>query len=145
MAPVVTPARGSSLPRPIPDHVVELIGDRLRLLALPLRIQIIDHLDRDGETNVQELTERLAASQQNVSRHLRLLAEAGVLARRRDGRFVWYRLFDQSALRLIENAGTHLVSGTPPAVASELEPAGPRRSPDHTAPSTRRGPEGHDP
>lgn len=108
-------ASSRAVAEPIPDPLIEPIGARLRLLALPLRIRIIDHLDRHGETNVQALTDHLGATQQNVSRHLRLLTEAAVLERRRDGRIVWYRLCDQAALRLIECAASSILYRVAPS------------------------------
>jgi len=56
------------------------------------------------EATVQELTDELATTHQNVSRHLGILYQAGILTRRRDGNKVWYSLADYSACRLIEHA-----------------------------------------
>jgi DNA-binding transcriptional ArsR family regulator len=79
------------LPSPIPD---ELIAGRFRLLAEPTRIRLFDRL-RDGEAAVHQLAAELETSQQNVSTHLTLLAEAGVLARRKDRTSVHYRIADE--------------------------------------------------
>ena len=73
------------IPRPIPDELVGLIAHRFRLLAEPTRLRLLDRL-REGEATVQELADDLETSQQNVSKHLAMLAEAGVLARRRKER-----------------------------------------------------------
>ena len=69
---------------PIPDELVELIARRFRLLSEPMRIRLLDRL-RDGEATVHQLADELGSSQQNVSKHLTLLADAGVLARRKQG------------------------------------------------------------
>lgn len=103
------PQSAPSLPRPIPGELVELIGGRLHLLALPLRIRIIDYLDLHGETNVQRLARQLDATQQNVSRHLGLLADAAVLDRRQEGRVVLYKLNGPAPLSLIESAGSQVL------------------------------------
>ena len=87
------------LPSPVP--LVELIARRFRLLSEPMRIRLFDRL-RDGEATVHELADELGSSQQNVSKHLTLLAEAGVLARRKEGTCVYYRLADQDVLALCE-------------------------------------------
>lgn len=92
-----------TLPHPIPDALVELIGRRLRVIGEPMRIKLLDHLV-DGELTVQELTNALDASQQNVSRHLGVLHQAGILARRKRGINVCYALVDKTALELIESA-----------------------------------------
>lgn len=75
------------------------------MLGQPSRPRLIDYLERCGETTVQELTDDLGATQQNVSRHLGILLQAGVLARRQDGRVAWYKLLNREAFRLIEDVG----------------------------------------
>lgn len=85
-----------------PDPLIELVAHRLRVLGQPLRIRIVIYLERHGETSVQTLADQLHATQQNISRHLGLLLQAGVVARRREGRIVWYRLVDQSAFKLVD-------------------------------------------
>jgi len=91
-----------SLPHPLPDGLVELIARRLRAVAEPMRIRLLDRL-RDGEATVGELADALGASQQNVSKHLTVLADAGILGRRRDGNRVYYRIADRDVLKLCEN------------------------------------------
>jgi hypothetical protein len=65
-----------SLPSPIPDELVELIARRFQLLAEPTRVRLFDRL-REGEATVHDLAAELGTSQQNVSKHLMLLADAG--------------------------------------------------------------------
>ncbi len=60
-------------------------------LAEPSRREILDLL-RDGERPVGELVERLRMSQPGVSKHLRVLREAGLVAVRQDAQRRWYRL-----------------------------------------------------
>ena len=89
------------LPRPLPEDLVELIARRFRVLGEPMRIRLVDRL-RDGEATVGELSEALAASQQNVSKHLALLSDAGVLGRRKEGNHVYYRIVDEGIFALCE-------------------------------------------
>ena len=89
------------LPHPIPDELAELVVRRFRLLAEVMRIRILDRL-RDGESTVGELADALDTSQQNVSKHLAVLAEAGILGRRKDGNRVYYRIIDQGIFALCE-------------------------------------------
>jgi DNA-binding transcriptional ArsR family regulator len=89
------------LPRPVPDELVELIARRFRVLGEPLRIKLLDRL-RDGEASVNELSVAIDASQQNVSKHLAVLADAGVLGRRKEGTHVYYRIVDKGVLALCE-------------------------------------------
>ncbi len=90
-----------SLPHPIPDELVELIARRFHLLAEPMRIRLLDRL-RDGEATVQDLAHELHTSQQNASKHLVLLAENGVLARRKERMSVYYRIADDDVMGLCE-------------------------------------------
>ncbi len=90
-----------SLPHPLPEPVVELIARRFRVIGEPMRIRILDRL-RDGEASVAELTELLGTSQQNVSKHLGVLYEAGILGRRKQGTTTLYVIEDESVLGLCE-------------------------------------------
>ncbi len=90
-----------ALPHPIPEDLAELVARRFRVLSEPMRIRLLDHL-RAGEATVGELSEALDASQQNVSKHLAVLAEAGMLGRRKDGNRVYYRIVDETVFSLCE-------------------------------------------
>jgi DNA-binding transcriptional ArsR family regulator len=92
----------TALPHPLPEPLVELIAQRFRLIAEPMRIRLLVHL-RDGEASVQELTDATGASQQNVSKHLGLLHQAGIVARRKDGNRVLYAIADESVFDLCEH------------------------------------------
>lgn len=69
------------------ERAAELFG----LLSSPLRLRIVGELCR-GELNVGQLQERIGATQSNMSQHLSVLYRAGVVARRRDGAQVHYRI-----------------------------------------------------
>jgi DNA-binding transcriptional ArsR family regulator len=89
------------LPHPLSDSLALLIAQRFRVLAEPTRIRLLDRL-RDGEASVQELTETLETSQQNVSKHLGVLAQAGIVERRKSGNLALYRIADVSVFALCE-------------------------------------------
>ncbi len=78
-----------------------MIAERLRVIAEPMRIRLLDRL-RDGETTVQALGDDLDASQQNVSKHLGVLLRAGIVGRRKEGTFVYYRIVDEGVFSLCE-------------------------------------------
>lgn len=90
------------LPHPLPLDLVELIARRFRVLGEPMRIRLLDRL-RDGEATVGELSDALAASQQNISKHLAVLSDAGVLGRRKEGNHVSYRIVDEGVFALCED------------------------------------------
>jgi DNA-binding transcriptional ArsR family regulator len=89
------------LTHPLPDPLVELIARRFRVLGDPMRIRLLDRL-RDGEETVQELTAAVGASQQNVSKHLQLLLDAGIVSRRKHGTHAYYSIADDGVLQLCE-------------------------------------------
>jgi DNA-binding transcriptional ArsR family regulator len=90
-----------TLPHPLPDELVELIARRFRVIGEPMRIKLLDRL-RAGEASVNELADELGATQQNVSKHLSVLADAGIVARRKAGTFVHYRIADEGVLNLCD-------------------------------------------
>ena len=89
------------LPHPLPDDLVELIARRFRVIGEPMRIRLLDRL-RDGEATVGQLSEALSASQQNISKHLAVLADVGILGRRKEGNHVYYRVVDEGVFALCE-------------------------------------------
>jgi DNA-binding transcriptional ArsR family regulator len=91
-----------TLPHPLPEDLAELIARRFRAIGEPMRIRLLDQL-RDGEATVGELSQALAASQQNVSKHLAVLADAGILGRRKEGNRVYYRIADEGVFALCED------------------------------------------
>ena len=90
-----------TLPHPLPEELAELIARRFRALADPMRVRILDLL-RDQELSVSALAEELGAGQQNVSKHLAVLVESGMLARRKQGTHVYYRIADEGVFALCE-------------------------------------------
>ncbi|HZD87435.1 MAG TPA: metalloregulator ArsR/SmtB family transcription factor [Gaiellaceae bacterium] len=90
-----------TLPHPLPEDLAELIARRFRALGEPLRVRILD-LVRDEELSVSAIADRLGAGQQNVSKHLAVLVESGMLARRKEGNHVYYRIADEGVFALCE-------------------------------------------
>src|SRR5579871_3711962 len=105
-------------PHPLSPTQAEALADRFRLLSEPTRLRLIDLLE-EGEASVGTLTERLGCTQANVSKHLALLADAGVLHRRREGLHCFYSVADSSALQ-IRDAGWDWVCRQRRAAADEL-------------------------
>jgi len=83
------------------DDLFEPVAERLRVLADPTRLRILNLL-RGGEHTVLEIADTVRASQPNVSRHLALLLRAGVVTNRQDGRHVYYRVLDPFVDRICE-------------------------------------------
>ncbi len=90
-----------SIPHPLPAALVELIARRFRVIGEPMRIRLLDAL-RDGPLTINELAQALGASQQNVSKHVGVLAQAGVVAREKDGNHVRCFIADDTIFELCE-------------------------------------------
>jgi len=94
---------------------VELVAQRFRVIGEPMRIRLLDAL-RDGPMTVNELTEALGATQQNVSKHVGVLAQAGIVSREKDGNRVRCSIADPTIFELCE-----LVCGGLRQQVSELD------------------------
>ena len=71
------------------------------MLSEPTRLRLLDRL-RDGERSVGQLTADLGFTQANTSKQLALMAEAGVLVRRREGLRCFYSVADPSVFALCD-------------------------------------------
>lgn len=74
---------------------MEMIALRFKLLSAPSRLRLLLAL-QDGEKTVGDLIAITQMTQANVSRHLLLLADGGLVTRRKAHQSVWYRLADGS-------------------------------------------------
>ena len=88
-------------PTPLPDALVELIAQRFRLLSEPSRIKLLDAM-RAGPTTCSELQAATGASQQNVSKHLGMLLDAGLIRRTKEGNRAFFSIVDESLFDLCE-------------------------------------------
>lgn len=73
----------------------------LDALGHPVRLQIINYL-RTGERNVQQITEKVGKSQPDVSHHLQILRDAGIVERREEGTYSYYHVIDERAERILD-------------------------------------------
>ena len=96
-----TIAKEMAVPDPLPDDLLELIAERFRVLSEPTRIKLLDRL-REGDATVLELTELIGTTHQNVSKHLGVLQRNGIVARRKQGNFAYYRIVDEGVFSLCE-------------------------------------------
>ena len=83
------------------NEALELVAARFKVLAEPLRLRILHSL-QEGELSVNEICEQVGASQPNVSKHLKILQETGVLRRQQSGNAVLYSIADESIFSLCE-------------------------------------------
>lgn len=86
---------------PLPEPLLELVAYRFRVIGEPMRIRLLEQL-REGPATVGQLTEALGAGQQNVSKHLGVLYQAGILSREKQGTSVRYSIADATVFELCE-------------------------------------------
>ena len=79
----------------------DLIAGRFRALAEPLRLRILHTLGQ-GEMSVNEIVVATGAGQANVSKHLGLLLDAGIVGRRKEGLNAFYRVTDDSIFEMCD-------------------------------------------
>jgi DNA-binding transcriptional ArsR family regulator len=91
------------------DAALEMIASRFRLMSEPMRLKIL-HTLGEREMNVGELVAATGANQANVSKHLGILYEAGVVARRKKGLTVNYRVSDDTIFELCDVVCSRLKS-----------------------------------
>lgn len=92
------------------DPVFERAAELFGLLSSPLRLRIVSSLCRT-EMTVGQLLEQVDTSQPNMSQHLAVLYRAGVLARRRDGAQVRYRIGHAGVAAICRSVCTDLAMG----------------------------------
>ena len=86
------------------EEMLALIAEKFRLLGDPSRLAILHCLMEEGELNVSQVVKLSGRSTANVSKHLKMLADASLVARRKEGPFVLYRLDDPVLTRICELA-----------------------------------------
>jgi DNA-binding transcriptional ArsR family regulator len=96
----------------MPTEALQQVAAYFQTLSEPTRLQILNFL-RQGERNVGELAHLCGYTSANVSRHLAMLTQRGLVARESRGTSVYYRIADESVYALCD-----LVCG---AIARQLE------------------------
>lgn len=85
----------------LPPEAVDLVAARFRVLGEPIRIRILQEL-QGGEKSVGQLVEAVGSTQPNVSKHLRILQEAGLVGRRQEGTVVYCSVADPAVFDLCD-------------------------------------------
>jgi DNA-binding transcriptional ArsR family regulator len=79
---------------------IEIAARSLKAMSHPLRLKILCTLG-NREICVQGIVENVGTSQSNISQHLAILRDKGILSSRKDANKVFYRVGDERTLRLI--------------------------------------------
>jgi len=82
------------------DEDIERASRSLKAMSHPLRLKILCTLGGQ-EVSVQDIVEQVGTSQSNISQHLAILRDKGILASRKDANRVYYRVSDSRTLQLV--------------------------------------------
>ena len=81
------------------EKMLDLVARRFRTLGEPYRLRILQELEA-GEKSVGNLVVALDGNQPNVSKHLQILSDAGLICRRREGTSIFYAISDPMVFKL---------------------------------------------
>ena len=84
----------------VKDEDVLLASRSLKAISHPLRLKILCILG-ENEVSVQDIVENVGTSQSNISQHLAILRDKGILTTRKEANRVFYRVDDARMLKLI--------------------------------------------
>ncbi len=82
------------------EEDIQLASQAIKAIAHPLRLKILCVLG-DQEISVQDIVEHVGTSQSNISQHLAILRDKGVLSTRKEANRVYYRIGDLRTLKLV--------------------------------------------
>lgn len=88
-----------TLPTPLSEEELNHLAGRFKLLGEPMRLKILQAVCHEPRT-VNQIVEATGSTQANVSKHLALLATAGILEREKDGQCVYYGMKDKLVMQL---------------------------------------------
>jgi ArsR family transcriptional regulator len=83
------------------DEDIDLASRSLKAMSHPLRLKILCTL-ADQELSVQEIVDAVGTSQSNISQHLAILRDKGIIGSRKNANRVFYRVADERILMLID-------------------------------------------
>ncbi|MCW8796827.1 MAG: metalloregulator ArsR/SmtB family transcription factor [Chlorobium sp.] len=81
----------------MPEEMLTAVANRFKLLSEPMRLKILRTLC-ENERTVQEIVNEISASQANVSKHLALMHDNGIVNRRKEGLKCYYSIADDSII-----------------------------------------------
>lgn len=86
----------------ISARMIQEAAEVLKTIGHPVRLEILELLDEGGEHNVTAIYEALGLDQPIVSQHLGLMRDKGIVASRREGVNVFYRVHDEKVTRVLD-------------------------------------------
>jgi len=95
------PSESTFCMQALDESALSHVAAYFRALSEPNRLRILNTL-RDGEKNVSQITQLTGCGQANISKHLALLFEAGLVLRETQGTATYYRIADQATFDLCD-------------------------------------------
>src|SRR5690242_12593815 len=96
--------------RLLSDEELDKVARHFRVLGEPTRLKILQAVCHQPRS-VNDVVAAVGATQANVSKHLAMLADAGILTREKAGQCVFYGMKDQLAVKMCELVHKHLLNG----------------------------------
>jgi ArsR family transcriptional regulator len=93
---------------PIPEELLDLIATKFRMLSDTTRLAILRTL-MEGESSVGAIVAQTGRTQANISKHLKMLHDGGLISRRKEGLQVFYRLDDAVVAELCHLVCDHIL------------------------------------
>lgn len=85
----------------IEKRIYELHASMCKVFSNPKRLEIINTL-REGEMSVSQISKRLGIPMGNLSQHLNMMKERGILNSRKEGNVVYYKLANPKMLKAFD-------------------------------------------
>lgn len=82
-------------------EALEMIAERFKMFSEPMRLRLL-YAMMDGETTVSDLVAETGGLQANISKHLGMLLDAGVVTRRKQGLNAYYSIADRTTYELCD-------------------------------------------
>lgn len=86
---------------PLSREALDIVAARFKAMGDATRLELLQSL-MEGEKTVQELCAEVGMSQANISKHLGILADQGILNRRKEGLYVFYSVADTTIYQLCD-------------------------------------------
>lgn len=83
------------------ERIIELVARRFQVLGEPCRLRILRALQR-GSMTVSQIVRALDGNQPNISKHLQILFDAGLVSRKRSGNSIFYSIADPVVFKLCD-------------------------------------------
>ncbi len=115
---------------PSPSRIWELQADICQTLANPKRLQIL-HLLKEGERSVGDMAQALGVAKANLSQHLAIMRQKGILTARRQGTTIYYRIATLAIIAACETMREVLRQALEEKgqLHADLLPGGPKTAP----------------